>query len=205
MPGNGDIKIKRFVNTIFNSNSYLVYEQGSTEAIMIDIGDMDPIKEELKKKGLSVTKLFLTHTHYDHIYGINKLINSYPECTIYTSESGVVALADERRNLSKYSNYPIKYEGKNIYVIKENDKVPISPKIAVQVLETPGHNISCLSYIIKDNLFSGDSYIPGVPTISSFPGSDKNDAKASELRLIKLSESKNIFPGHGDCIKRYKS
>ena len=49
--------------------------------------------------------------------------------------------------------------GDNVTVLHENDKVEIFPGIFVEVFETPGHDKSCLTYKVENNVFSGDSYI----------------------------------------------
>ena len=53
----------------------------------------------------------------------------------------------------------------------------------MEVFETPGHDKSCLTYKVENNVFSGDSYIPGVKVIASFPNSDREDARISKERI----------------------
>ena len=78
------MKIKRIINSIFTSNTYIVDD--SIDAVsLIDIGDIKPIKDYLNKEKKYVRFVFLTHTHYDHIYGIRELMKHYPDCIVYTS------------------------------------------------------------------------------------------------------------------------
>ena len=68
--------------------------------------------------------------------------------------------------------------------------------LEVKVLATPGHDTSCLSYIIGDNLFTGDSYIPGIKVVAIWPKSDKKLAKESGERLRKMKQQYLIRAGH---------
>ena len=73
----------------------------------------------------------------------------------------------------------------------------------LEVLETPGHDKSCLTYKLGNDVFSGDSYIPGVKVIASFPNSHKTDAVKSKERIVRLADGRNLYPGHGDAYIHY--
>lgn len=75
--------IHRIINSVFTSNTYILTSEGPS-TFLIDIGDVQPVKEWLDNDGKVVKAVFLTHTHYDHIYGIRELIKAYPDCIIYT-------------------------------------------------------------------------------------------------------------------------
>jgi hydroxyacylglutathione hydrolase len=145
--------------------------------------------------------LFLTHTHYDHIYGIKDLLRLYPDCTVYTSSFGKEALGSDKLNFSRYHNDPVIWMGDNVTVLHENDKVEIFPGIFVEVFKTPGHDKSCLTYKVENNVFSGDSYIPGVKVIASFPNSDREDARISKERIMELTKDCSLYPGHGNIYE----
>lgn len=160
--------IHRIVNSVFTSNTYILTSEGKS-AFLIDIGDVQPVKELLDNDGKVVKAVFLTHTHYDHIYGIRELIKAYPDCIIYTSSFGKEALGSDKLNFSRYHNDPIVWTENNISVLGEGDKIEITTGNVLEVLETPGHDKSCLTYKLGNDVFSGDSYIPGVKVIASFP------------------------------------
>ena len=65
-----ELNIHQIVNTVFTSNTYILSVEGKDGLVLIDIGDITPIKQFVQEKGGTVQALFLTHTHYDHIYGI---------------------------------------------------------------------------------------------------------------------------------------
>ena len=140
--------------------------------------------------------ILLTHIHYDHIYGLPALIRIFPGAIIYTNEAGVEALASAKLNLSKYYDKPIIYSGKNIKVVCEEDSITLLDGINAKVIETPGHSPTCITYLIGSYVFSGDSYIPGYNVVTNLPNGNKKEADKSKARIIRLTESQILCPGH---------
>ena len=69
-----DLKIGRIVMGICQTNCYFVYEEGRTDVIVFDPADKgDYIYQALKEKGFLVKAILLTHGHFDHIWGVEKL------------------------------------------------------------------------------------------------------------------------------------
>ena len=68
-----EMNIHQIVNSVFTSNTYILSVEGKDGHVLIDIGDIAPIKQCVQEKCGTVQALFLTHTHYDHIYGIKDL------------------------------------------------------------------------------------------------------------------------------------
>ena len=75
----------------------------------MDVGYIEPILSIIGDR--NVKGVFLTHTHYDHIYGINKLVESFPECIVYTSQHGEEGLFSDKLNFSRYHEEPILFKG----------------------------------------------------------------------------------------------
>ena len=194
--------IHRIINSVFTSNTYILTSEGQS-AFLIDIGDVQPVKELLDNDGKVVKAVFLTHTHYDHIYGIRELVKAYPDCIVYTSSFGQEALASNKKNFSRYHNDPIVFTNTNLQVLKEGDKVHLFPNIELETYETSGHDKSCLTYKIGKSIFSGDSFIPGLKVITSFPYSNKIEANTSVQRIISLANGNDLYPGHGTIYENF--
>lgn len=161
-------------NSIFNSRTYILSEDGSNKVWLVDCGDafwndgslrqaLDKLssptnedEDENRLPGSRVEGVLLTHAHFDHIYGLPSLLERFPDVAIYTNEWGKRALADARLNMSLYHDSPMRVDCSNVRVVKEGDKV-----FGFDVYETPGHNPSCLCYANDEVIFTGDAYIPG--------------------------------------------
>ena len=68
------VKIGRIPLGNMGTNCYFVYSEDTKDAIVFDPADNgDYLYEKLKDNGISVKAIFLTHGHFDHIYGVKKL------------------------------------------------------------------------------------------------------------------------------------
>lgn len=189
--------IERIVNSVFTSNTFIITENNYPYCWLIDVGDVDPIFGKIKNK--VVKGILLTHVHYDHIYGINKVMNLFPDCMVFTSADGRDALYSDKLNFSRYHDDPIILESDNVAVLKENDKIDLFPDIILNSIYTPGHDKSCITYYNDNVIFTGDSYIPNIKVVTSFPRSNKEDAARSLEIILKLTETRSIYPGHNEC------
>lgn len=196
-PGIGMIQIKEFVNRIFFSKTYILYREGERQAWLVDIGDVIPVVSFLKEKGMMVKGVFLTHAHFDHIYGLPALVDHYPDCKVYVTEYAKIALASDKLNLSRYHECPIKYERNNVEVVHEWEKMKLyEGESDIQFYDTPGHDPGCLTLVLGDYIFTGDAYIPGVKVVTNLPKGDKALAEFSLKRIIRLAEGRIVLPGH---------
>lgn len=196
------MEIRQIINSVFNSNTFILSDVGSLNVFLIDIGDFGSIISQMKKDSV-IKGVFFTHTHYDHIYGIRELVKVYPECIIYTSSFGREALASSKKNFSRYHNDSIVFVNSNLQVLKEGDKVLLFPNTELEAYETSGHDKSCLTYKIGKHVFSGDSFIPGLKVITSFPYSNKIEANISVQRIISLANGNDLYPGHGAIYENF--
>lgn len=180
------IRVSYIVNSVFSSRTYILSTEGSNDVWLVDCGDVDRLPD-----GVNVEGVLLTHAHFDHIYGLPKLLELFPEVQIYTNEWGRKALADARLNMSKYHETTVVVDCANVQVIGEGDKV-----CGFDVIETPGHNPSSICYYNSEMIFTGDSYIPGYNVVVNLPHCDIVQTETSLSRILQISEGKTIFPGH---------
>lgn len=190
------LQVKRIVNNIFTSNTYILFDDDYDYCWLVDIGDFQKVADALPPK-VEIKGVFLTHTHFDHIYGLNILHESHPECRVYTTEYGKKALCDDKKNFSKYHEASFVYDGDDVEVLNEGNQLEIFPGTNLAVYATPGHCPSCLTYVVENWIFTGDAYIPGVKVVTKLPGGDRMLAKQSIERILSLSEGKRLLAGHG--------
>jgi hydroxyacylglutathione hydrolase len=191
------MRVKKFINSIFTSNTYLISEAGYNWVWLIDVGDIDGVLIYISKDIL-VRGVFITHTHFDHIYGINQLIDSFPDCIVCTSEVGMEGLFSDKLNLSYYHEDPIVFTGSNVQILHEADKIELFEDWFLETLETPGHNWGYLTYKIANYLFTGDAYIPDIEVVTKLKGGDREASNRSLQKILSnIDENTIICPGHG--------
>lgn len=176
--------VRHVVNSLFTSKTYRF---GRT---IVDPGDVWDGFD-------GVSSVLLTHAHFDHIYGLNKLLTSSPEAKVYTNEFGKAMLLDARKNMSFYNDTPLVFNHPgNIVTVEDRQEIEIDAGVVATAVFTPGHNPSCITWIIDDMVFSGDSLIPGVKTVTNLPGGNRMQAAESEELIKRLANGRTIFPGH---------
>lgn len=183
------------INAMSNSITYILPIGKNGECWMVDCGDVDNVLNA----GWIVKGVMITHSHIDHIYGLNWLIERCPEVLVYTCLDGREGLMNPRRNFSKYrpeiENFVFRHP-ENIRVFEDEGWYDLDG-MRVEVLFTPGHDVGCLSYRVDDVVFTGDAYIKGEKTNVGFPRSNKEDAEQSLQRLMGMeAQGMRILCGH---------
>lgn len=190
------MSISYIVNHIYNSMTYILPTGNHKDCWLVDCGDIDGIVEQ----GWVVKGVLITHSHYDHIYGLNNLVSVFPDVMVYTNKEGMDGLLNPKWNFSRYHEEIddiIFSKPENICVLTNEGLISLPNGPRVEVFFTPGHEPSCLCYRIENLLFTGDSYIPGIKVVATFPRSNRQMAKASLTRIKEMENAGAIIcPGH---------
>lgn len=177
--------VKVHINSVFDSATYIF------EGTVVDPGDSQSFE------GIMVRHILLSHCHFDHIYGLNALVESSPFAKVYTNSYGAEMLINAKLNLSKYHETPYVFKyPENIELVADGSNIDLGDGMIAKVYETPGHNPSCLTYVVDDALFTGDAYIPGFKTVTNLPHGNKVDAQKSIELIQRLAQHRTIYPGH---------
>lgn len=189
------IRIKQIQNSFFAVANYLITSDSEDYCWLVDVGQIELIKEAAQ--GRTIKGVFLTHSHHDHMFGINDLMELYPDCTIYLSEAGVAILASDKLNLSKYTGPIVTYQGDNLVTFGKINEFEIFPGVNISAMSTPGHSSDSVTYILGNDLFTGDAYIPDTPVVTKLRGGDRKQAqKSTEIIQLLINEGAIVRPGH---------
>lgn len=182
-------------NILLKSCSYLV---DTDDLWLIDCGGLISVIEAFIRKGKELKGIFITHCHHDHISGLPWILEQFPNISIYCSQATLEGLKNEDHNLSYIlSENPFEFtQEERVIIIKEG--VQIVKGLNVEIISTPGHSDDCMTYIINDCIFTGDSYIPFAKVFAKWPRSNKVLAIENEKKIINLINERQlkVYPGH---------
>lgn len=174
------------------ANCYVLSEKD--RAIVIDPGDdFDQIGQILKRDGAKLEAILLTHAHFDHMAGAQKLALQY-DCNVYMNPAEFDFLKDARLN----SSAPF-----GMYVTSQVRPLPVHEGCQtiggfdVEALFLPGHSIGSTVYIIEGAMFSGDVLFQGSIGRTDLATGDWKAMQASLQVLKTLPDSMPVYPGHG--------
>jgi hydroxyacylglutathione hydrolase len=195
------IIVEKLINKPVDSNTYILSDSESENCLIIDPGNQDISKlvDYFSIIGKTPAVILLTHEHFDHIYGVNELLKSYPEIKIYGSLKTIERIQNKRKNLSFYYDQ-VGYEILNAnFEIIRDDNITIN-SFEIKVLKTTGHTDSSLSYLVEKKLFTGDFLIKDESTITKLPSGNRLDFLSSFKKFKKIIDESIIFPGHGEIF-----
>jgi len=192
-----DLKIGSIVLSVCSTNCYFVYHEGKNECIVFDPADRgDYIYQDLKDRGFKVTDIFLTHGHFDHIWGCTKL-RSLTSAQVYALDKEEDVLLSSDLNCSEMAGRGCTVKANKL--LSDLDVIEING-FRIQVLATPGHTKgSCCYYFIDDGvLISGDTLFQESIGRSDLPtGSGGTLIRSIEEKLSPLPDDTKVYPGHG--------
>ncbi|QQS34552.1 MAG: MBL fold metallo-hydrolase [Ignavibacteriales bacterium] len=196
------IKIKKFVFNPFFENTFVVWDDETLLAAVIDPGcsnskEENELKGFIKNQNLKIEYLLNTHCHIDHILGCNFILKEYSP-VYYAPELDLPLLENAEYQASMF--------GLNIQPIKKPDnfldeetKIKIG-SYDIQVLFTPGHTPGevCFYFPLSKICISGDVLFQGSIGRTDLMGGNLSALLNSiKSRLLSLPAETIIYPGHG--------
>lgn len=196
-----DLKIGRMMLGICQTNCYFVYKEGTSDVIFFDPADKgDYIYDTLKGKGFSVAGILLTHGHFDHIWGTNKL-RELSGAPVYAYEGEKELCEDAAINVSEQVGRP--YTVTADRYLRDGEEITIAG-MSCKLIATPGHTAgSCCYYFEEDGiLISGDTlFQESVGRTDLATGSMSSIIRSIKERLFVLPDDVKVYPGHGDVTE----
>lgn len=130
------------VPTRSDNYTFFVVNKDKNKAILIDSADHKAVLKTLEQKNLELESILLTHHHFDHVDGLDVILSKHPKATLYCSKK------EAQRGVFSAKSTTVE-GGVTLDLFGES----------VQVIETPGHTVSHLSYYFSESeaLFCGDT------------------------------------------------
>ena len=190
--------LKTFIKGPIDANNYLLIDEDSNDAILIDCSDSDDdYIDEIKNEGVNLKKILLTHGHFDHILGCNRFAEVFG-CDIYVGKDDLeqIEYAPQMTMMLGGVKIPEVTSVKN--TISDGDIFKLG-NVELKAIHTKGHTKGGMCYLTSDGkLFSGDTLFHGSVGRTDFFGGDFDEIKHSVLDILfKLPEDIVVYTGHG--------
>lgn len=191
------MKVVQIATGVMQANCFLVYEEGSSEAFVIDPGaQIEKIIAHIKHYEIdTITHIFLTHGHYDHIGALAQLKEA-TGAKVCIHERDLSMLSSQTDNLAAFSGSSVLECDADI-ILADGDKIEAAG-IEVEVLHTPGHSGGSVCYLADNVMFSGDTLFFMFCGRTDFPGSDTQEYYHSlNVILRNMEKDYHVYTGHG--------
>lgn len=161
--------------------TYLLADEKTREAILIDsvFEQIDRDRQLIEELGLNLRYLLDTHIHADHVTGAGELRQLLGAKSV-VSKAADVDCAD--------------------ILVEEGDKLRFGA-FEVEVLQTPGHTDTCLTFVVRDGdkvyAFTGDAlFVRGCGRTDFQAGDSSKLFQSVRGKIFALPDHANIFPAH---------
>ncbi len=190
-----------------NTITYIVSDPDSKKAAIVDPvlayspndARIDPdsasgLLDELDRQGLELSYILETHAHADHLSAAHIL----RERTGAPVVIGANITQVQTVFASLFEMDDLALDGSSFDILVNEGDVLALGNLAINVLATPGHTPACITYIIGDAAFVGDTlFMPDYGTArADFPGGDAATLYRSVQKILSLPDETRIFVGH---------
>ena len=178
------------------NNTYLVVDEDSSEAVLVDPGmGSEFLAGIVKKRRLTLKAILNTHGHFDHIYH-NGLFHEEFGCPVMLHEGDLDLLRSMPSSAALFGFTADPSPDPDV-LVKSGDEIRVG-KGALRVIHTPGHSPGGTCFAGDGFVICGDTLFAQSVGRTDLPGGDY-DTLVSSIResLYKLPDNTEVFPGHG--------
>jgi len=191
-----------------NTFSYLVWDQSSKAAVVIDAvlnfdaasgrtgtTGVERIAQDIQRQQLQLHYILETHVHADHLSGAAALKS-------LCGSPVPVGIGDQICRVQQVFGalfaLPTQADGRPFDLLLADGATLALGSATIRVLHTPGHTPACVSYLIGDLLFVGDTlFMPDYGTARcDFPGGDAATLYRSIQKLFTLPDNTRMLMCH---------
>lgn len=188
--------LKQFTLGPIEDNNYLLIDEQSKEAVLIDCTEFCPeIEKTLNEYGAKLRYILLTHGHFDHVLGVNETKTKLGAAALIHKDDEIML-----ETIDKFGrNFNLgELEIQNADGVFEDGDVIKFGESEIKVIHTSGHTKGGACFLIGDKIFTGDTLFRESVGRTDLPGGDFNQIKSNiENKLFTLDENIKVYPGHG--------
>ncbi|EPL6455286.1 MBL fold metallo-hydrolase [Providencia rettgeri] len=185
--------------TPFMQNCQVIWDENTLDAVVVDPGgEAEKLISAIESRGLTLTKILLTHGHSDHI-GASATLSKHFSVPIYgpqKEDAFWIENLAEQNAMFYIGECP---DFTPDYWLEEGDKVTCGG-ISFDVLHCPGHTPGHIIFVNHDDklISMGDVLFKGGVGRSDFPRGNHQDLIASiKNKVLPLGDDYQFIPGHG--------
>lgn len=193
-------EINRFTLGPWQTNCYLVHARDSHDCWIVDAGfEPEPMIHYIRDHALRPRRVILTHAHVDHIGGLSRIRQTFPDCRVAIHADEADFLTSSDLNLSSWLEVPVRCAPPDDH-LADNDVLTLGDTLTWTVLHTPGHSPGGITLYHEPSATAlvGDTLFAGSIGRSDFPTSNgRRLFESIRNRLLTLPDHTRVFPGHG--------
>ncbi len=175
------------------ANCYLI--SSDKAAVCIDAGDFDTrVLDFFKNNSDKERLILLTHAHFDHIGGADRL-RQLTGVKIAIGTEDAPSLCDSAKTLSDIFGIAVAPFCADI-LLNDGEKFSVGD-INFTAIKTSGHSIGSMCYLAENMLFCGDTLFEGSVGRTDLYGADSNALLQSLKKLSLLPDDTVVYSGHG--------
>ena len=197
--------LKTFIEPPIGNNNYLIIDEESKEAALIDCSAIDKdIENAVKENGAKLKYILLTHGHFDHVAGIRPNMglmalygeNGSEHAQIVMHKADLGWLNKVNQFMPMFGMPEMTIPKVDVFV-NDGDILKLG-SLEIKVIHTPGHTQGGVCYLVDGKLFSGDTIFRESVGRCDLEGGDFDQIVESiENKIFTLSPETLIYPGHG--------
>ena len=197
--------LKTFIEPPIGNNNYLIIDEESKEAALIDYSTVDKdIENAVKENGAKLKYILLTHGHFDHVAGIRPNAGlaalpaeeNTPHVQIVMHKADLGWLKKVNQFMPMFGMPEMTIPTVDVFV-NDNDILKLG-NLEIKIIHTPGHTQGGVCYLVDGKLFSGDTIFRESVGRCDLEGGDFDQIVESiENKIFTLPPETLIYPGHG--------